>query len=58
MWMDSNLEPRVLNQATNEIKDQYLSSKKARNMLDWTPLYTMEEGLKDTVEWYRNSFHR
>jgi CDP-glucose 4,6-dehydratase len=56
--MDSNLEPRVLNQATNEIKDQYLSSEKARNLLDWNPIYTMEEGLKDTVEWYRAFFHR
>jgi len=43
----------VLNQAGNEIKHQYLSAKKARQMLGWKPLYTPDEGLKRTVQWYR-----
>jgi len=51
--MKSDLKPVVLNQAGNEIKHQYLSAKKARQMLGWKPLYTPDEGLKRTVQWYR-----
>jgi CDP-glucose 4,6-dehydratase len=50
--MDSNLVPDVRNEAQNEIKHQYLSATKARTMLDWQPLFTLEEGLRETVQWY------
>ena len=50
----SELEPIILNQANNEIKHQYLSAEKARRLLDWTPSYTLEQGLKETIDWYRN----
>lgn len=39
-----------------EIDKQYLSSKKARNLLGWQPKYDLERGLKETVSWYRNFF--
>ncbi|MBN9520386.1 GDP-mannose 4,6-dehydratase [bacterium] len=51
--MDSPLEPVVLGTATNEIKHQYLTSEKARRLLDWAPRYTLDEGLTETVAWYR-----
>jgi CDP-glucose 4,6-dehydratase len=51
--MGSPLEPQVLNQATHEIRHQYLSAAKARRDLQWTPLFTLDEGLERTVEWYR-----
>jgi CDP-glucose 4,6-dehydratase len=47
-------EPRVLNQATNEIRHQYMSAAKARRMLHWHPLFTLEQGLTRTIDWYRN----
>ena len=50
--MGSNLEPDVRNEATNEIRHQYLSAAKARQMLGWKPLFTLDEGLKRTIEWY------
>jgi CDP-glucose 4,6-dehydratase len=53
-----DLEPRVLNEASNEIPCQYLSAKKARERLGWKPLFTLEEGLKRTVAWYREFFER
>lgn len=56
--MGSELEPVILNEASNEIEAQYLSSEKARNMLDWEPLYNTEEGLKRTVAWYRDFFQK
>jgi CDP-glucose 4,6-dehydratase len=44
---------KILNKAKYEIKRQYLSSRKARKKLGWVPGYTLEEGLKKTIEWYR-----
>jgi len=52
--MDSNLKPVILNEADNEIREQYLSSSKARKMLNWEPLVTLDEGLSRTISWYRD----
>lgn len=52
--MGTNLQPTILNEANNEIIHQYLSAKKARKLLNWKPLFTLEQGLKQTVEWYRD----
>jgi CDP-glucose 4,6-dehydratase len=46
------LEPKILGTAKNEIKHQYLSAKKARKVLGWEPSYTLDKGLKETIEWY------
>jgi CDP-glucose 4,6-dehydratase len=51
--MDSELEPDVRNEATNEIRHQYLDSSKARQVLSWQPLFSLEEGLSRTIAWYR-----
>ena len=50
--MGSNLTPDVRNEASNEIKHQYLSAAKARRMLDWEPLYTLDSALEKTIQWY------
>jgi CDP-glucose 4,6-dehydratase len=52
--MGSGLEPEVRNETSNEIRRQYLSAAKARQVLRWEPLFTLDEGLKRTIEWYRN----
>jgi CDP-glucose 4,6-dehydratase len=52
--MDSNLKPVILNEANNEIREQYLSSAKARKMLNWEPLVTLDEGLGRSIDWYRD----
>jgi CDP-glucose 4,6-dehydratase len=54
--MGSNLEPVVQNNVSNEINKQYLSSKKAREMLNWQPQYTLDEGLIKTIQWYKEFF--
>ena len=51
--LGSDIEPLILNQAANEIRHQYLSATKARTMLGWEPLFTLEQGLARTAEWYR-----
>ncbi len=51
--MGSSLEPEVRNEASNEIREQYLSAAKARELLGgWAPLFSLEEGLKRTIAWY------
>jgi CDP-glucose 4,6-dehydratase len=52
--MGTDLEPVVLGEASNEIKHQYLDAAKARDLLDWQPLFTLEEGLSRTIAWYKN----
>lgn len=47
---------KILNQAKYEIRHQYLSSKKAKIILGWQARYTLDEGLKRTIEWYRDYF--
>jgi CDP-glucose 4,6-dehydratase len=54
--MHSDLEPEVRNEASNEIRHQYLSAAKARKMLEWSPLYDLETGLTNTIAWYREFF--
>ncbi len=44
------------NEAVHEIRNQYLSASKARAELDWSPLFTLEEGLERTIDWYRDFF--
>ena len=50
---ESELEPEILNQATGEIRRQYLKGEKARKVLGWEPTLTLEKGLERTIEWYR-----
>ncbi len=52
--MESSLTPDIRNEASNEIKHQYLSAERARKELGWKPLFTLDEGLAQTVDWYRN----
>lgn len=51
--MNSTLTPDIRNEATNEIRRQYLDASKARNSLGWSPMFTLDEGLARTIAWYR-----
>lgn len=51
--MKSSLRPEVLNQASNEIRHQFLCAARARAVLNWQPQFTLESGLDRTLEWYR-----
>ena len=50
--MGSELEPEIRNEASNEIRHQYLSAAKARRMLGWRPRFNLDEGLRRTIRWY------
>ncbi len=52
--MGSDKELEIKNEASSEILKQHLSAKKAREILGWKPQYSLEEGLKKTIDWYTN----
>jgi len=54
--MGSRLKPVVLNEASNEIRHQYLSAQKAKKVLKWRSKYSLDDGLSRTITWYRNFF--
>ena len=56
--MGANVVPRVLNQASNEIREQRLSAVKARQVLGWKPMFDLEAGLSRTIAWYRDFLGR
>jgi CDP-glucose 4,6-dehydratase len=56
--MGSSLEPDVRNEATNEIRDQYLDASRAKSLLGWGPEVSLDEGLRRTVRWYTEYFSR
>jgi CDP-glucose 4,6-dehydratase len=47
--MHSKLTPEVRGEALHEIKHQYLSAAKARQMLNWRPRYELDEALSETI---------
>jgi CDP-glucose 4,6-dehydratase len=53
-----DLEPTIQNTARMEIREQYLSTEKARQRLNWSPRYSLDEGLKRTIDWYREFLHQ
>jgi len=56
--MNSHLKAEVRNEASNEIQHQYLSAAKARQILGWSPLFTLEQGLDLTIQWYQDFFRQ
>jgi len=54
--MGSASQPDIRNEVTNEITHQYLSAAKARRQLGWEPLFTLDEGLRRTIDWYKEFF--
>ena len=54
--LGSNLKPVILNEAANEIKHQYLSAKKAKDLLGWKSEYDLSIGLQKTISYYTEFF--
>jgi CDP-glucose 4,6-dehydratase len=49
----SHLEPVILDEARDEIRDQSLDCTKARERLGWRAAHELEDGLRKTIAWYR-----
>ena len=50
----TQLKPIILNNSSGEIKIQYLSCKKAYNVLRWKFKTPLEDALQTTYKWYEN----
>lgn len=49
-----DITPDIRNTARGEIPSQYLDAGKAQRILNWKLQYSMDEGLRETVDWYKN----
>jgi len=56
--MGKKVEPKILGEAKNEIDRQYLDSQKAKKILNWAPKYNLDQGLKETIAWYKAYFSK
>lgn len=56
--MGSDIAPEIISNTdhVNEIHSQYLSIDRANILLEWDPEYTLEAGLEQTINWYKNYF--
>jgi len=50
-----DLEPEILlsTKIAGEIDAQYLSGEKMEATFDWKPQRSLEDGIQDSIEWYR-----
>ena len=51
--MGSDTKPEIKNNSRDEIQDQYLSIRKAEQVLGWKPHYNLKEGIENTIAWYK-----
>jgi CDP-glucose 4,6-dehydratase len=50
----ADLQPEIRNEASNEIREQYLDARKARETLGWRAQFSLDDGLARTFAWYRD----
>ncbi len=50
--MGSDLKLDIRNEASGEILKQHLDARKAREQLGWQARFTLEAGLRKTIDWY------
>jgi CDP-glucose 4,6-dehydratase len=55
---ESSLKPRILNEAKNEIKEQHLDCSKAKKLLNWEAKTNIVDGLRKTLDWYKEFFEK
>jgi len=53
-----DLMPKIIGKGKQmgEIQSQFLSSEKAKKLLNWRTTYSLDDGLNETVDWYRAFF--
>ena len=56
--MGKDIQPKILGEGKNEIDRQFLDSSKANKILNWNPNFNLDEGLKNTIEWYKDHFQK
>jgi len=51
--MNTSLKPIYTEPRKGDIMHSYLDNKKALDVLGWKPEYSLEDGLRETIEYYR-----
>ena len=51
--MNTSLEPIYTEPRKGDIVHSYLDNKKALDVLGWKPEYSLEDGLRETIEYYK-----
>ena len=51
--LEKKINYKILNIAKNEILEQYLDWTKAKEKLDWEPKISLENGIKETYDWFK-----
>ena len=54
--METNIEPIITGGKTPEIESQWLDISKIK-AIGWSPKFTLDKGLKKTIDWYREYFN-
>ncbi len=55
--MNSNIKPVIIkDRRQQEITQQYVSITKANKLLGWWPVVLLDEGLQQTIDWYKLNF--
>jgi len=53
--LNSNLEPHYKDPRIGEIKDSFADINKIKNLLHYSPLVSLNEGIEKTIEWYKDN---
>ena len=54
----SDNEIEIVSNATRETKDMFLNCDKARKELNWKPKYSLQDGLLETIQFYKSYFSK
>ncbi len=59
MDRENDLTPEILlkTKIENEIDAQYLASDKVERQFNWTPKIDLNNGLRQTIDWYQNNWN-
>lgn len=52
----TNIKPIYTEARPGDIKTSYLDNRKARKILSWKPIYSLQEGIRLTMEFYRKLY--
>ncbi len=50
----NKLRYKILDNAKYEIKNQYLNSRKSKDVLRWHPRHSFAEGINETINWFKS----
>jgi CDP-glucose 4,6-dehydratase len=52
--LNTEINEQILGEAKGEIDKQYLGTQKVKELLNWYPQHTFEQGVKETFDWYNH----